>query len=397
MKWIKDVLITGQDHQGRGIAKLNDKIIFIENALPKEICDIEITKETKKYYEARVNNWKIKKQAEVECPYYKQCGGCSILHQKYKDQLRFKEKKVKELLKKFAGIDIKLNPILFDSNLYYRNKITLHNLGLYQKKTRKTVKITACLLVHPKINEIIERLQTYSKTSDNIIEYTQIRVSNQNEVLLDISGKIQKRSFLKMFDDIDVLKLNGKIITEKKSITDCILDKKFKISAESFYQVNRFQTSKLYEQVIQVFRKQNIVLDLYCGTGTISLLVAPFVKKVIGIEEVTEAIDDAIENAETNQIYNVQFIRRKVEEYIDNFQEIDAIIVDPPRAGLDVKTIQTMLKIKPQTIVYVSCDPATLARDLNILKEEYALESVTPVDMFPNTYHVECVCVLNRM
>jgi len=395
---VENVKIIGQDHKGRGIAKIEDKITFIEHVLPNEICDIKMVKETKKYNEAKVIEWKKSVHEKVLCPYFENCGGCDILHQKYEEQLKFKEQKVKEILEKFAKVKIPLNPIIYEDPYFYRNKIILHNLGLYKKKSNCVIPIKKCMLVDERINQMITMLQEYSKNSNDIIEEAKIRVSSEGEILLDITGKIQAKKLHNLFEHVDVLIINKKFITEKKTIIDKIHGMQFKISSASFYQVNRFVTSKLYDKVLEIYKdtKMETVLDLYCGTGTISLLVAPFVKKVIGIEVIKEAVEDANENKKLNDIKNVEFICGKVEDYIETFENIDAIIVDPPRTGLDNKTLHTILKIKPKYITYVSCDPVTLARDINVLKEDYNILEVTPVDMFPNTYHVECVSVLNR-
>jgi len=395
---LENVKVVGQDHKGRGIVKVNRMPIFVEEALKDEICTVEVIKETSKYKEGKVIEKKISHSIKPKCPYYGICGGCHLQHQRYEEQLKFKESKVKEVLKKFAGIELPLNPIIHDQEWGYRNKVTLHNLGFYQKNSKQVVPIKKCLLVNEKINEIMERLQEHSKNSNQIMEEAVIRVTNKEEVLLNVSGKIHKKTLQKQFSDIDVLIANNTKLKKQDYVTDELLGKRFKISSDSFYQVNRFVTSKLYEQVINVFKnqKRKTVLDLYCGTGTISLLVAPYAERVIGIEVIQDAIKNANDNKVLNKIENVEFICGKVEDYIEKFEEIDATIVDPPRAGLDSKTVTAILKIKPQTVVYVSCDPVTLARDLKALKEEYEIIKITPVDMFPNTYHVECVCVLNR-
>ena len=395
---IKEVCIVGQDHKGRGIARIDGKIAFVNNALPNEICDIVIEKETTKFLEANVVR-KVQDQSILpNCLYYEFCGGCDLLHQRYEDQLLFKEKKVREVLRKFAGIDISLNPTIFDEPFFYRNKIILHNLGLYQKRTKNSIVIKECQLVDKKINEVIKRLQVYSQNSNNIIEEVMIRISNQGEVLISASGKIQKKKFQKYFEDIDVLLVNNICLTKKDFIVDQINRLYFQVSSASFYQINRYVTPKLYNLVLEIYKKKKLktVLDLYCGTGTIALSVAPFAEKVIGIEIVKEAVENANNNKKLNHIKNVEFICGKVENYIDQFHNIDGIIVDPPRSGLDCKTIDTILKILPQIVTYVSCDVVTLARDLKKLKEQYEIKEITPVDMFPNTCHVECVCVLNR-
>lgn len=394
----KNIEIIRQDHKGRGIAKIDNKVIFIDKALPGEICDIETTRENKNFLEAKPLCFKINLKKDVLCPYYDKCGGCNILHQKYQSQLKFKENKVKEILKKFANINIELNDIVYDEQYYYRNKITLHNLGLYQKNSKVPVKINSCILVHPKINEIIKRLQEYSEQSNNIIDEVMIRVSNQDEIILSVVGKITKKKFLNTFSDVSVVVINSQVFTEKNYIIDKIHDKFFKISSNSFYQVNRYVTEKLYDLVIKFYKnnKCSNILDLYCGTGTISILVSDYVKHITGIEVVKNAFVNANDNKELNKISNVDFINGKVEDYIDKFIDIDSIIVDPPRNGLDKQTIQNILRIAPKSIVYVSCDVITLARDLNVLSKDYNVNSITPVDMFPNTYHVETVCVLER-
>ncbi len=395
---LKDIKIVGQDHKGRGIAKTENGLIFVEKTLEGEVCDIEIKKTKKKFQEATPLRFQVKKQIEVTCPYYDKCGGCDILHQKYEDQLKFKTKKIKEILHKFAGLDISLQPILYGNNKHYRNKITLHNLGLYQKESHRTIPIESCELVMEEINEIIKTLSFLSKNSNNIIETAMIRVSNQKEIMLELTGKILKSKITKLFPNVDVLIINGVYITKKKTIHDQIEGLTFEISNTSFYQVNHDLTEKLYQTVIEDYKDKNIqqALDLYCGTGTIALLLSRYVKEVTGIEVVASSIQNALHNQEQNKIENVTFLEGKVEDLIDSVKDADAIIVDPPREGLDKKTIESILTLKPTYITYVSCDAITLARDLNLLKEDYNLLKITPVDMFPNTYHVECVCLLQR-
>ncbi len=391
------VNITGQDHQGRGVARKEGKVIFVEGALPGEVCEIEVKKEKKQYQEARVIEKIVSKSVPSPCCYYPLCGGCALLHQAYPDQLAWKEKKVKELLEKFAGITPRMMPILSDEQFHYRNKLTLHHLGLYQKKTHQDLKIEACLLVDPKINEILKRLKDYQRNTHEKIKEAMIRTTTQGETSLSLTGEIQIEKIKEEFSDITCLLVNGNFLTEKKTIKDKLCNHLFLLSPESFYQVNRFLTEKLYQEIVSVFKdlSHQHVLDLYCGVGTISLIVSHYVRHVTGIEIVKEAIENANQNKQLNNITNVDFICGKVEDYIDHFQEVDAIIVDPPRSGLDSKTINHILKIAPQTLVYVSCDPVTLSRDLNILKEKYNVVSVRPVDMFPNTHHVECVSVLH--
>ena len=368
------VTINKLDHFGRGITHINNKITFIENALPDEIVDINIYKETKKYNLAKVKKH-IKpstNRVKPPCKYYGICGGCHIMHMDYKYQLEFKENKIKEILKKYANIDSKIiNNIICSDQFAYRNKITLHSknnkIGLYKEKSNELIEIDKCLLVNDNINK-------------KILDILKENININNDI---------------------VIRGNKDIITtvdNNNYITDNILDKKFIISTKSFYQVNSKLVSCMYEKVINYFKNKNYakVLDLYCGTGTIGILVSDYVKKVIGIEMNNSSYQDALKNKKLNKTDNIEFINGKVEDYINEFSNIDAIIVDPPRTGLDHNTINYILDINPKSLIYVSCDPITLARDLNILKSKYNIKEITPVDMFPNTYHCESVCILER-
>jgi len=392
------VEIIGQSHDGRGIAKEEGKVIFVQGALPQEICEIEIVKSHQKYEEAKILQ-KIKSCSVLpSCPYYEVCGGCHLLHQSNEEQLRFKENKVQEIFAKFSGVEVKINPILHGPQFSYRNKITLHDLGMYQKESRDLVRIEQCQLISERMNEVLHRLKKYQQDTHEVFHQVMIRESNCDDMMLDIEGSVSSCQFLQEFSDISCIFINGKCLTSRRKIRDKINGLTFFISRKSFYQVNRYMTEVLYREVIRHFaqRKVKNVLDLYCGVGTLSLLLSPYVDTVIGVEVIEEAVKNAKENRDFNHISNCQFICGKVEDFIDTFENIDAIIVDPPRAGLDKKTRLTVFSILPKLIVYVSCDAVTLARDVGVLKEKYEVQSLTPVEMFPNSYHVECVCVLNR-
>ncbi len=392
------VEIIGQSHDGRGIAKEEGKVIFVQGALPQEICEIEIVKSHQKYEEAKVLQ-KIKSCSVLpSCSYYGVCGGCHLLHQSNEEQLRFKENKVREIFAKFSGVEVKINPILHGPQFSYRNKITFHDLGMYQKESRDLVRIEQCQLISERMNEVLHRLKKYQQDTQEVFHQVMIRESNCDDMMLDIEGSVSSCQFFQEFSDISCIFINGKCLTSRRKIRDKINGLTFFISRKSFYQVNRYMTEVLYQEVIRHFEQSQVknVLDLYCGVGTLSLLVSPYVDTVIGVEVIEEAVKNAKENRDFNHISNCQFICGKVEDFIDTFENIDAIIVDPPRAGLDKKTRSTVFSILPKLIVYVSCDAVTLARDVGVLKEKYEVQSLTPVEMFPNSYHVECVCVLNR-
>lgn len=389
---MENVKILNQDHFGRGVAKIDGKTYFVEYALPGESVDIEIVKDKSKYTVAKVKDFVNK----TDCPYYLECGGCYILHQNYQEQLKFKENKVKEIVTKYLDDSIKINNIIYNNQYNYRNKIVLHangkKLGLYKSKSNDITEINKCLLVDDKINKVITELNKYFEKYPFTGEI-KIRVTD-NEVMLSTTEDVNKN--IKDFVNVDVLIINEEYLTDKKYLISTLENLKFKISDKSFYQVNIYNTINLYNQVINFYKENNYktVLDLFSGTGTITLLVSKYVETITGIEIIKDAVDDANFNKKLNKIENANFICGKVEDYIDKFKDIDSIIVDPPRSGLDNKTIENILRIKPKSICYVSCEVNTLVRDLKLLNDNYEIINITPVDMFPNTYHVECVAIL---
>lgn len=396
--------IFKQDHFGRGIAKINDMLIFIDGALPGEKCKIKITNQKKKFLEGKVIEVTEKSSDRInpKCPFYEECGGCHIMHQSREKQLFFKEEKVKELLERFAGIsrDV-VYPITYGKDFNYRNKIILRSngneLGFYKEKTHDLVPINECCITDLKINDISKRINDYLKVNNNIQE-VMIRSTSLNEVMLSIKGNINISNFINSFKDITSIYINDKFICGREYITENIFGLMFKIYPNSFFQVNYEIMEALYKKVQDFYKNKNYstVLDLYCGCGTIGMLVSNYVENVIGVEVVESAVESALVCMKINDIKNISFKCGKVEDMINSFKNVDSIIVDPPRKGLDTHTINTILKLNPESIVYVSCDPVTLARDLKILSTDYDVVEVHPFDMFPNTYHVECVCVLKR-
>lgn len=388
------------DYYGRGIGRINNKITFVENALKDEIVDIKILKESKKYNEAIVKSYNTKSKSRVtpKCKYYNICGGCNISHLKEEEQEGFKDSKINELLNRNLNIEC-LDKIEYSKFYNYRNKIVLHikedKLGLYKNKSNELIEIDECLLVDDKINNVIKILKKIIKKEKNLKKAT-IKLGNTtNEVMLILEGKI--KDYSELLNKVDVLIINDKVVSKKDYIISIIGNKKYKISKNSFFQVNQVITEKIYNEIRSNIEKINPknVLDLYCGTGTIGIYIADLVKNVIGIEVIKDAVLDANFNKELNNINNISFILGKVEDKIKDIKDnIDLIIVDPPRSGLDKKVIPVINKLKAKNIIYVSCNPITLVRDLKLLKDNYNIEYIKPYDMFPNTYHVECVCVL---
>ena len=385
-----EVKIEKQDHFGRGIAFIDKKICFIKDTLPGEIVDIEIVKNKKNFLEGKVNKIIVESKNRVKpiCPYFGVCGGCDLMHQEYNEQLEFKKNKVKELLKRFSNIDVDNIKINHSNNLNYRNKIVLHDLGLYKEKSNDVVSIDKCYLVNDKINDIINRLKEYK------INEATIKVSSLGKVMLIVDGNID----IDKFKDIDSLYINDKLVLGKNYIEEVINDLTFYIYKDSFFQVNYNVMNMLYNKIVDYYKENSNlkVLDLYCGTGTIGMLISKYCKSVVGIEVNSDAIISAKLCKEINNISNIEFYLGKVEDTIDMIKDIDSVVVDPPRAGLDNHTIDTILKLNPKSIIYVSCDPTTLARDLNILKDNYSISNIELFDMFPNTYHVESFVVLER-
>ena len=391
------------DYYGRGISRSSGKVYFIENALKDEDVSITLLKEKKKYCEAKLKEISniSKDRTEAKCKYYNVCGGCQIMHIKEERQEEFKKEKVEEILKKFLKYNKDVNDIVFSKNFNYRNKVVLHvkdnKLGFYKNKTNELIEIDKCLLLNPVINDLISYLKNYIELKD--IEKITIKVGNKtNEVMLIIDGSIAK--YQKLLEIVDVLIINEKVMTTKDYITSYIGNKKYIIKRNSFFQVNYDISTRMYNKVKDVIVKEKSknVLDLYCGTGTIGIYISDVVSKITGIEVISDAIESANINKKINNVENIEFILGKVEDKLDfiSNNNIDTVIVDPPRSGLHKKVIPILEKISPKTIIYVSCDPITMARDINLLSNNYELVEVTPYDMFPNTYHCESIVVLER-
>ncbi|MBQ6477291.1 MAG: class I SAM-dependent RNA methyltransferase [Bacilli bacterium] len=388
-----EVVIERLDDFGRGIAYIDDKICFVENALVGEKVDIKIISEHSKFLEAKVLKYIDKSQdrIEVKCPYYDICGGCNLCHLKYKEENKFKLEKVKNVFKKFSNIDIDITDIKSSNEYNYRNKIILHgdnkSLGLYSNKTHNIVDIKSCLLCSSTINQIIKKIR---KIGISGIKNVLIRVSNDDKnSILNISGDID----INKYNNIsNVLIYNGKLISNDSSIISNIGEKKYYLSTNSFFQVNRLLVDDLYKEV-----KDNIIgtkiLDLYCGTGSIGIYIDS--NNITGIDNNTSNIHDANRNLELNNISG-EFYLADVEDIIDRFDNFDTVIVDPPRSGLDKETISNLMRINSKRIIYVSCEPITLVRDLALMTDKYEVSKVKVFNMFPRTYHCESVTILCR-
>lgn len=392
------VVIEKLDHFGNGISRIDGKIVFVPRTLKGDIVEIEIAKENKKFLEGKVVNYIKKMPRKSTCPYSDICGGCHIIDMDYNEQLKYKEDKIKELFKKNFDTDIKIEKVIFDSNINYRNKISLHvkdkKIGFYKEESHEIVEIDKCIIACEEINKVISKLKDIVKDND----ITDVMIRSNKGILLDIKGNVSKEVILNNFSDVSVIYLNDLLIKGNGFIEEEILGKKFNISPKAFFQVNSNVCSKIFSEVRDYIKDKNYsnALDLYCGTGVIGIIISDLVKSVVGIEVVEQAVENANSNKKLNNIDNVSFICDKVENRIDEFNDIDLIIVDPPRRGLDKMSIDIILKIMPKGIVYISCDPNTLVRDLKVLNGRFNIKSVSIADMFPNTYHVETIVFLEK-
>ena len=400
MKYVKDVKIYSENNEGCGICKVNNIVTFVPFSLKGELVDINITKENKKFNIGEII--KINKVSEnrlvPSCKYYYKCGGCNLMHQKYSSELEFKRNKVINNLKHIGNIEINNLEIVNNKRYEYRNHVVLNvkgdKIGFYKNNTNEIVDINLCLISNKKINDVINNIRKFiGKYKNNNID--KISIKAYDNVLINITSN--NFNLLNEFKNIvkyDSLYINDlyKDGIKKVSVT---LDKyKYLISSKSFFKKNTYIANEMFKYIKSLVDKNEKILDLYCGTGSIGIYLSDKVSSVIGIEEVNEAIIDAKENAKINNITNIEFISGKVEENIEKFKKIDTIIVDPPRVGVSKKVINNILNINPKKLIYVSCNSSTLARDLKLLENNYEIKSIKLFDMFPNTYHVECVCIL---
>ena len=393
---MEEVLVKCErlDHFGRGLGHVSGKIIFVPDLLPNEEALVKIVLDKKKYMVGEVVQL-IKKSGNRIIPKcgYDKCG-CALKSLDYFKTLEFKKKKVTDILKRYGEIEGVVKEIIPSGNIYaYRNKITLKvkdgKIGYFKNGTNDLIEISRCEIASEKSNEIINIL----KGSD-LSEVREVTIKDFGEIMLIIKGDM----------DIEVLKplvssiyINDNLVYGKENIIANLDDFQFYVSKDSFFQVNMDVALKLYNKVLEYLDKAlgKRVLDLYCGTGTISLFLSKYFDEVTGIEINEEAVKCAFLNKKLNNVSNVRFICGDVSKEIHNLKA-DNIVVDPPRSGLTIEGINDILKINPDRVVYVSCDPMTLARDLKLLKEKYIVQEVTLFDMFPWTYHVESVCLLLR-
>lgn len=394
-----EVEIVKLDNEGRGISYVNGKITFIKNALPKEVVKIKLVKENTKYNVGEVIEFIKKAPARKEpfCPYYMVCGGCDLEHLDYEDTIRYKKENLESILEKLAGIKVDVNFIKSKKDLHYRNKISLKihdkRVGFYEEETHKITEINYCYLAKESINKIIP----YLKMDEGLVT---IRSNYNDEIIIDIKSEerldldIDK---LTMENKIVGIILNNKIIYGEDHFIERVGHKLFQVHSNSFFQVNLDIAEKAVDIISKELDSDDILLDAYCGVGFLGLSISSKVKMVYGVEVVQSAVLDSLLNMKINRIDNAKFMLGKSEEVLKNLpKEINAVIVDPPREGLKKNVKEFLLNNdNVKKVIYMSCNPFTLGRDLKELKEKYKIEKVYGLDMFSYTKHVECVCVLN--
>ena len=390
-----ELKIIDMDHMGSGIAKEDNKVIFVPKTVSGDLCEVEIVKDNTKYAKGKVV--KVIKKSDLHqqalCPYYKECGGCNISNLDYEHQLLFKVSKVKNIFKKYLDISVSPEIIKSSRQYAYRNKITYHfdkTLGLISEYDG-IVNIDSCLLVSDKVNELYNEIKKLDYSNVKLITIKEC----DNGLILNIIGRINITDILR--DKCISIYMNGKCVYHAVDGYITVGNLKYNVSNESFFQVNTLNISNLYDVIVKFgnFKKTDTVVDLYCGVGSITLYIAKYVKNVLGIEIVPNAIKDARLNANLNKIANVKFICGDVAELVDSNIACDTLIVDPPRTGLDKHTVAVLNKKRINKILYVSCNPMTLVRDIKLLTN-YKLSDICLVDMFPQTHHVESICVLER-
>lgn len=441
---IFEVDIVDNGIEGEGIAKIDGFTIFVPGAICGEKVRIKILKVLSSHGYAKVEEI-IKKadcRKEMDCTTFSKCGGCTMRHIQYDKTLEIKKNNVINTLKK-QGIEVNVNYVIgMDNPYFYRNKLqypigkdSSENtvMGVFAPRSHRIVETQDCFIQDKKLQTVANGIFEFIKTN-NIPAYDEEKGEGQirhlvlrlgvktEEIMVTIVSKIENINKEKELVDYIIKKYpkvktvvkninskNTNVILGNKNVVlygdgyiyDELLERKFKISPMSFYQVNPYQTEKLYSKAIEYanLTGKETIFDLYCGIGTIGICASKKAKKLYGIETIKEAVNDAKENAKINGITNAEFfvgnVEKKLPEFIkENNINLDVVFIDPPRKGCDKTALDTLLKIEPKKIVYVSCNPATLARDLKILQEKYKIKEVTPVDMFPFTSHVECVAVM---
>lgn len=453
------MLITDYAAEGKALAKLDGKVIFISGAVPGDVADVLLVKNKKDWAEGRVLKIKThsKNRVDAFCKHFGICGGCKWQMLPYQQQLEYKQQETEQNLKRIGKVDLPtILPIVgAEETVHYRNKLefTFSNkryllpeeiasenpiqesaLGFHVPRIfDKVIDIDECYLMDDVNNTIRNTVRKFALEHDflfyDIRQHTGwlrniiIRLCSTGELMVNIClNHDEETDRIKLFDHLlkevpaittllytinpkwndSIYDLTPQVYFGKGYVMEMLGEFKFKISPKSFFQTNTKQAEKLYSitRDFAGLTGKEIVYDLYCGTGSIGIFVSKGAKKIIGVEVIEEAIEDAKENAALNNITHAQFFAGDVikicnDEFFETHGRPDVVITDPPRAGMHEKLVIKLLEMEAPKIVYVSCNTATQARDISLLSEKYTVEKIQPVDMFPHTHHIEAVVLLS--
>ncbi len=446
---------------GRAVGKTENRVVFVPKLVPGDVVDVQVVRKRKSYFEAVVEKFHEKSKLRVEpfCSHFGSCGGCKWQHLSYENQLYYKQKQVREQLVRIGNLEIpEIRPILGSEHTqHYRNKLEYSfcdrrwfekseiekgeaieqqgGLGFHVAgRFDRVLQIDNCYLQQEPSNAIRNFVHEFCLASDleyynprqhtGIMRNLMLRITRSKEIMCvlivaEYNDKIEQllTELKHQFPEITSLQyivntkkndsifdLDVKTFSGKDTIEETLDGLRFTIAAKSFFQTNTLQTEALYNQVREMasIDSNDLVYDLYSGAGSISLYLARYAKKVIGVEIVEQAVQDAWKNARLNNIENVEFIAGDMKEVLTNDFIAkngvpDVLILDPPRAGIHKDVIELIASVSPKRIVYVSCNPATQARDIALLGSDWKILVVQPVDMFPHTHHVENIVLLEKI
>lgn len=430
---------TDYTYNGLGVVKNGTFCVFVKDMVMGETGKIVITAVRKDYAYGRLLELTEpgKERVTPPCSISKQCGGCQLQHMSYQEQLRFKQHHVRQTLTNIGKIDVAVNDIIpLENPLGYRNKVILPVgnqdgktvMGFYRYNSHDIIAMDDCVMQSTYSNHLAEKLRSlidkhelteqirnvmirdFDSTAEAMVVLVTWKkeVQGLSELIRELTqGEERIKAVIQNINDRDTNVVLGKeeiLLYGQWHINDILDGLKFEVSSRSFYQVNSRQTIKLYGEAIRMadLKDSDTAIDLYCGVGTIGMLASKKAGKVIGVEIVPEAIENARRNAEINGIKNIEFMcgdaLTAVRRFKDNGERPEVVFVDPPRKGCSEEVLANIVAMAPEKVVYVSCNPSTLARDLHYMSEQgYVVKEVQPVDMFSQTFHVETVCLLQRI
>lgn len=419
---------------GEGVGVYDGIVGFIDGALPGEQARVQITELKKNYFKANLLEILEASPDRVKpiCPVFGRCGGCQLMHLKYEKQLEVKTQQVSDALRRIGGFEgLTVSPCAASPDpLYYRNKIQVPvaydslgmYMGLYARGSHDIIPVKKCY-IHCATGEAVfssaqEIFKKINPPQQGKVRHLLIRtaIHEDHVLVIVITTGVEKKWIetlanelmeahpqikgvvenINLRPDNVILGTDYQLIKGVAAIEENLCGFRFRLSPHAFFQVNTLQVENLYRAAVEMCRLtgNEILVDAYCGVGTMAIIAAPKAKSVVGIEYVADAIQDARYNASLNSIANARFEVGAAEKVLQTIPKMDVVLLNPPRKGCDEQVLQTVLKKSPRTVVYVSCNPATLARDLKVLSVKYRIESVRPFDMFPQTSHVETVVKL---